>query len=67
MISAPRPIATASFTAELLRDPSRVDPSAPLYYRGRVIAEYEGFFVELRELHDASGVVALNQQTFVMI
>lgn len=67
VISAPRPIATASFTAELLCDPSRVDPSAPLHYRGRVVAEHEGFFVELRELHDAHGVVALNQQTFVMI
>lgn len=67
VISSPRRIATASFTAEILCDLARVDASAPLYYRGRVIAEHEGFFVELRELHDAHGVVALNQQTFVSI
>lgn len=67
VITAPRNIATASFTAEIMRDLRSLDPSAPLYYRGRVIAEHEGFFVELRELHSREGVVALNQQTFVMI
>lgn len=67
VISAPLRIATASFTAEIMTDLGAIDPAAPLYYRGRVIAEHEGFFVELRELYDARGVVALNQQTFVMI
>ncbi|MFO0612740.1 MAG: thioesterase family protein [Polyangiaceae bacterium] len=67
VLSSPRKIATASFAAELMRDPASIDPAEPLYYRGRVIAENEGFFVELRELHARDGVVALNQQTFVMI
>lgn len=67
VLTVPRKIATASFTAELMRDPGAVDPEEPLYCRGRVIAEHEGFFVELRELHATDGVVALCQQTFVMI
>jgi len=62
-----RPTATISFTAELLADPTAIDPSQPLRYRARMAAFHEGFFVELRELWLGERPVALNQQTFVLI
>lgn len=67
-LTMPRPIPTVSFTAEILCDPSTLDASAPLYYRGRTIGEFEGFQPELRELYDLQGnLVALNQQTFAVV
>lgn len=66
--SAPRPIATVSFTAEIVTDLTKLDPRAPLFYRARTITEFEGFQPELRELFDAEGnLVALNHQTFCVI
>lgn len=65
--TGPRPMATISFTAELLADPASLDPAQPLRYRARMAALHEGFFVELRELWQADRPVALNQQTFVVI
>jgi hypothetical protein len=66
--SAPRPMATVSFTLELLADPATLDPTEPLYYRASAPAVRQGFAVELRELWTARGdLVALNQQTFVII
>lgn len=65
---APRPMATISFTAEIFCDPPTLDPNAPFFYRGRTIAEHEGFQLEERNLYDAEGVlVAANQQTFCVI
>jgi hypothetical protein len=63
----PRPMATVSFTAEMLADPASLDPAQPLRYRSRMAGLHEGFFVELRELWQADRPVALNQQTFVVI
>lgn len=64
----PRPMATISFTAEILCDPSKLDPKAPLFYRARTIAEHEGFQLEERMLYDANGeLLAANQQTFCVI
>ena len=66
--SGPRPMATVSFTAEILCDPSKLDPKAPLFYRARTVAEHEGFQLEERHLFDAEGnLVAANQQTFCVI
>lgn len=59
--------ATVSFTAEIVCDPSTIDPTAPLFATGRGIAAYEGFFVELRELWEGDRLVALNQQTFAVM
>lgn len=64
----PRPIATVSFTAEVLCDPSQLDPKAPLFFRARTVADHEGFQLELRELFNPKGeLVAANQQTFCVI
>jgi hypothetical protein len=62
-----RPVATVSFLAELLRDPATLDPTQPLFYRSRAVAEAGGYFVEMRELWDEEGPVALNQQSFAML
>jgi hypothetical protein len=67
MESAPRPIATVSFLAEILCDPSTLDPRAPLFYRARVVAEAGGYFVEMRELWSGDVPVALNQQSVAML
>jgi hypothetical protein len=63
----PRPMATISFLAELLVDPTRVDPAERLFHRARMAALEEGFFVELRELWSGDSCVAMNQQTFVIL
>ena len=64
---APRPVATISFTAQILVDPATLPPDEPLRYRARMEALHEGFFVELRELWHGDRVVALNQQTFAIL
>lgn len=65
--SAPRPMATLTYTAELLRDPASLS-DAPLFYRARSEAMHAGFCAEFRELWTEDGtLVGLNQQTFVMI
>lgn len=66
--TAPRPMATVSFTFELLADPAGLDASAALYYRAVAAGGYGGFVAELRELWTADGtLVALNPQTFAVI
>jgi hypothetical protein len=62
-----RPMATVSFTAELLSAPAELPPDVPLLYRGRVIALHEGFCVEFRELWHQQTLVAMNQQTFAIL
>ena len=64
----PRPMATVTFTLQLLADPAALDPAEPLYYRAVAAAGNKGFVAEFRELWTAKGaLVALNQQTFVVI
>jgi acyl-CoA thioesterase len=67
MERVPRPIATVSFMAELLADPATLDPSTPLFYRARSLAEAGGYFVELRELWNGEQPVAFNQQSFAIL
>ena len=68
METAPRPMATVSFTLQLLADPAMLDPAEPLFCRSSAPAAHEGFVAEFRELWTARGtLVALNQQTFVII
>lgn len=66
-VTRPRGAATIQFTAELLVDPATLDPSEPLVHVGRMYAERDGYFVELRELWRGSALVALNQQTFAIL
>jgi len=62
-----RPIATVSFLAEILCDPTALDPAKPLFYRSRVVAEAGGYLVEMRELWDEDRPVALNQQSIALL
>jgi hypothetical protein len=64
---APRPVATISFTAQILVDSASLEPGEPLRHRARMVALDDGFFVELRELWRGERVVALNQQTFAIL
>lgn len=59
--------ATVSFMAQLLVDPTTLDPSEHLRFTGKVAALQEGFFVEYRTLWSGEALVAMNQQTFVVI
>lgn len=64
---APRPMATLTFTAEILVDPATLDPAAPFAYRARLDGAADGFSVELRELWQNDVLVALNQQVFAIL
>lgn len=66
-LPAPRPMATVSFTAELLVDPATVDPAAPLAYTARVDGGGGGYVVELRELWQGDRLIALNHQVFAIL
>jgi hypothetical protein len=62
-----RPMATISFMAELLVEPTDLDASERLFHRARMESLTDGFFVELRELWSGDVCVAMNQQTFAVL
>jgi len=62
-----RPMATISFMAELLVEPTNLDPGDRLFHRARMASLSDGFFVELRELWSGDVCVAMNQQTFAVL
>jgi acyl-CoA thioesterase len=63
-----RPLATVSFTMQVLGRIDALDPEIPLAYRGRAWVQSQGWFVEQRELWTESGrLLALDQQTFAII
>lgn len=67
-LTAPRPMATVTFTLQLTEAAYDLDPRRPLYFRSRGIAASAGYLSELRELWTEDGrLVALNPQTFVVI
>ena len=67
-LDRPRPMATIAFTLDILAGIDGLDPEAPLLYRGTVPVLADGYFLETRELWGEDGrLVALNQQTFVVI
>lgn len=63
----PRPMATVTFTAELLANPATLNPVAPFAYRARLDGVADGFSVEVRELWQDGVLVALNQQVFAFL
>jgi acyl-CoA thioesterase len=66
--TGPRPAATLTFSLETASDLNGLDPEAPLFYRGRILAGQGGYAIEARELWGEDGrLVALNQQIFVVI
>jgi acyl-CoA thioesterase len=67
-LRTPRPMATLGFTFQRVAGIDGLDPDAPLFYRGRVLAAQDGFAAEQRELWGEDGrLVALNHQTLVVI
>ena len=67
IVTEPRPVATTSFLAEILIDPSRLDPAERLFHDARMGGQGDGFFVELRALWSGDTCVAMNQQTFAVL
>lgn len=65
---APRAMATLTFALERVSDLHGLDPEAPLFYRGTILAGGGGYAIEQRELWGEDGrLVALNQQTLVIM
>ena len=63
-----RPVATLTFAASLLVDPSTLDPTEPLLHHGRLIAARDGYATETRELWTPDGRLAvLNTQVMAII
>ncbi|MGI9197427.1 MAG: acyl-CoA thioesterase [Candidatus Nanopelagicales bacterium] len=66
--SEPRPMATLTFAASLLVDPSEVDPEQPLLHCGRLLAARDGYATEVRELWTPDGRLAVvNTQVMAII
>jgi hypothetical protein len=62
--TAPRPLVTLTFAAQLLAVPER----GPLYHRGRALAAQDGYLAELRELFTADGrLVVANTQVITIV
>ena len=68
-LTAPRPIATVSFSFQLLADCAKLDAAAAVYVRARALAATDGYVTELRELYSENGerLLALNEQVFAVI
>ena len=67
-LTAPRPMATVTFTLELIDGLEGLDPELPLFHSARALVSRGGYMVEMRELRGADGrLVALNQQTLTII
>ncbi|HEY4176030.1 MAG TPA: thioesterase family protein [Kofleriaceae bacterium] len=65
---AMRPIATITFTLEIVNDLDGLPADEPLLYRGTVPVMHDGYFQEERELWGSDGrLVARNHQTFAVI
>jgi len=63
-----RPMATVTFALELLTDPARLDPTAPLFHDAKSETGVDGYCVEHRALWTPDGLlVAENQQLFAII
>jgi hypothetical protein len=66
-LTAPRPMATLTFTLMIVSDLTGVAPDAPLAYRARALAAGGGYIPEYRELWSPDGrLLALNPQTFAL-
>jgi hypothetical protein len=63
-----RPMATLSFTLDLVADPATLDPAQPLLHHGRLVAGRDGYPVEIRQLWSPDGrLVTHNVQTMAII
>jgi acyl-CoA thioesterase len=68
-LTSPRPIATVSFSFQLLMDCAHLDPASAVFVRARALAAADGYVAELRELYSENGehLLALNEQVFAVI
>lgn len=67
-LATPRPMATIAFTLDVCGTLDGLPAEEPLFHHGEVLASRDGFVVEQRQLRGSDGrLVALNQQTFVII
>ena len=65
---APRPMATITFTLDLVETPEGLDPDAPYFHEGRTLVSRNGFCPEMRVLRGEDGrILAINHQTFAII
>jgi len=68
ILAAPRPMATITFTADLLGDCEGLAPDAPCFYEARLLGFHDGYAPELRALRGEDGrLLVVNHQTFVVI
>jgi acyl-CoA thioesterase len=64
----PRPMATLSFTLEIMGDLEGLPPDAPLYHSASCLASRDGYTSEDRKLWGEDGrLIAINHQTMVII
>ena len=67
-LPGPHPMATVSFSAHLLLDPSTIEPGSPLIAEAQMSGAYEGFTSETRRLWTPDGRLAVeNHQSIVII
>jgi hypothetical protein len=67
-LPSPRPMATVSFGAHLLIDPTEISPAEPLLHEAFVTCAEDGFTSELRRLWTPDGrLVVENHQSIVVV
>lgn len=67
-LPGPRPLATISFTLEIVSDLEGLNPEAPLFHSAKSILSRGGYALETRELWGEDGrLVCRNHQTAVII
>jgi hypothetical protein len=68
IMSAPRPMATITFTLDLVSSPEGLEPEVPYYHEAQTLVSHAGFAPELRTLWGHDGrLLAINHQTFVIV
>jgi len=68
VMSAPRPMATITFTLDLVSSPEGLETEAPYYHEAHTLVSHAGFAPELRTLWGHDGrLLAINHQTFVVV
>lgn len=65
MLDAPRPMATITFTLDLVGDPTGVEHC---FHQASTLSVFDGYQPELRAIWAEDGrLLAINHQTFVVI
>jgi hypothetical protein len=68
VLPGPRPMATMTFTLDVVGGCDGLDPAAPLFHESRALVARDGWVPELRTLWGEDGrLLAINHQTFVII